>query len=666
MKNKNISRNKSNISITFYLAIALPIVSCIVILVSYNINGLDMVLSTISSLVDYSGFKTDGGWHFKLLLILPLISVAHYIAFSILKKHEIPFEIQLLQGFMVICYVVVLSIFFIGVGYTMAVFVIKAFSYMHFFGNPFDRLNEIFASHAYIKAYEDLSNYLWANIVNFYTVVIILCIAQVILAKTLYARKIEPFFAEYINNRANKNTKNEGLTSSQQEYDSLVDRVKDAKKYLPVKYFKNNQTFIGKDIDTNKPVYIDDGEIFRKELPHFAIVGASGKGKGSFSQTFLSQMILKGYPAIVFDPNDDTHLMKNLNFHANKVGRKFRLINFKDYLVSQIDILQKCSAYEFEELMGNMFPYLEYKDSDGNYYNQYSRDVIQKYYIKELNGAECMHDLHQKVFDKYGEDALKNPNGELPQFVSEFLSLSNRPLVKVRNSISIKESIEAGDVVYISCPRLNKRTELAVLCKAFMMRIVQILQNRDENSKHVFMFIDEFPSFANLLVKESIEQLRKKACTMLVNLTSFESLDGIRSDVDGGSVKTAIITNSIKLIYQQPNVKISRSISDMTGTKIVYKENKIIKRNSAMKEIEEAYETTKIPVEVNVFSPTLIENLPSNVALFLNYGLPKMVHTEVLKYPSDTEYPTLIQAEPYNTNDSETDSEDDNDIMGAL
>ncbi len=43
-----------------------------------------------------------------------------------------------------------------------------------------------------------------------------------------------------------------------------------------------------------------------------------------------------------------------------------------------------------------------------------------------------------------------------------------------------------------------------------------------------------------------------------------------------------------------------------------------------------------------------------------------MVHTEVLKYPSDTEYPTLIQAEPYNANDSEPNPEDDSDIMGAL
>ncbi|GMN88853.1 type IV secretion system DNA-binding domain-containing protein [Francisella sciaenopsi] len=666
MKNQNMSRNRSTIGITFYLAVSLPIISCIVILLSYNIDELDIVLSTISSLVDYSGFKTDGGWYFRLLLLLPVISISHYIGFKMLQNQETTFEIQLLQGLSITLYTIIISIFFIGVGWVLAVYVTRAFSYMHFFGNPIERFNQIISVNPYLSAYDLLSNYIWTNIAIFYIVLLVLIIIQSVLSKTLYAKKIEPFFAGYISHKANKNMKDEGLTSSEQEYNYLMSRVKDTKKYLPTKYFKKDQTFIAKDVDTNKPVYIDDGELFRKELPHFAIIGASGKGKGSFSQTFLCQMVLKGYPVVVFDPNDDTHMMKNLKDNAEKSNRNFHWINFKEYLIPQIDVLQKCSPYEFEELISSVFPYIEYKDSDGNYHNQFSRDAVFNYYVHELDNVECMYDLHQKIFNKYGEDALKSPNGELPQFVNEFLSLSKRLMVKVSKSISIKEAIEVGDVIYISCPRLNKRTELAVLCSMFMMRVVQILQYRDEDSKHVFMFMDEFPSFANLLVKESIEQLRKKACTMLVNMTSFESLVGIRTDVDGQAVMNAIITNSIKLIYQQPNRKISKSISDMTGTKVVYKENKVIKRNSAMKEIEEVTETIKVPVEVNVFSATLIENLPSNVALMLSYGLPRIVQTEVFKYAPDVKFPTVLQAEPYSVNDSETNSEDDNDIMGAL
>ena len=76
--------------------------------------------------------------------------------------------------------------------------------------------------------------------------------------------------------------------------------------------------------------------------------------------------------------------------------------------------------------------------------------------------------------------------------------------------------------------------EITYLCKAFFIRILQIIKNRDpNNSKHVFLFVDEFAEFVNKFVKSAIEQIRKKGCTMLMNMTSFESLEGIDSDVNG-------------------------------------------------------------------------------------------------------------------------------------
>ena len=52
--------------------------------------------------------------------------------------------------------------------------------------------------------------------------------------------------------------------------------------------------------------------------------------------------------------------------------------------------------------------------------------------------------------------------------------------------------------------------------------------------------------------------------------------------------------------------------------------------------------------------------------MFVGQGLPKLVNTEVLKYPSDVKYPTVIQAEPYcDESDSKLEGDHD-DIMGAL
>ncbi|WP_432772698.1 hypothetical protein [Francisella salimarina] len=238
MKKQNISRNRSTLGITFYLTVSLPIISCVVILLSYNIDKLDIVLSTISSLVDYSGFKTDGGWHFRLLLLLPFISIAHYIGFTMLKEHETTFEIQLLKGVLIVFYTLVASLFFGSVGWVISVYLIKAFSYMHFYGNPIERLNEILNTYAYLKAYENLSNYLWANIVNFYIFCFVASLVHLILSKTLYPSKIEILFANYITEKAQRNNSFKSLQGTKEDIIDLEQSLKRLKSIIPIHTLK--------------------------------------------------------------------------------------------------------------------------------------------------------------------------------------------------------------------------------------------------------------------------------------------------------------------------------------------------------------------------------------------------------------------------------------------
>jgi hypothetical protein len=164
-------------------------------------------------------------------------------------------------------------------------------------------------------------------------------------------------------------------------------------------------------------------------------------------------------------------------------------------------------------------------------------------------------------------------------------------------------------------------------------------------------------------MKGTIEKVRKKGCTLLMNMTSFENLDGISKDIKGSAVIDTVKINTIKLIYQQPHEEISAKASNMTGQKIIKVERHQIKRNEALKELEEVSETTQFAQKTNVFSSTLIENLPAKVGILIGVGLPKLVQTEVLKYPADTKYPNLIEATPYQEDKKPIES---NDIMGAL
>jgi hypothetical protein len=561
-------------------------------------------------------------------------------------------------------FITISTILLMGVGWAIAVYFTKAFSFIHLYGSPIDRLLAITSSYPYVKSYNLLADYLWSNIVVFYITVALLSIIQLILSKTIYPAIIAPFFSEYMSDKASYNKKSEGLKSSKDELEELNYRLSKMKTFEPAFYFKDSLTFIAKDIENKKPIYIGDNRIVNKELPHFAIVGASGSGKGVFSQSFLVQMILKDYPVIAFDPNEDEHMMKNLKHNAEKMGKRFHWINFKNYDTPQINILQDCNAYEFKELTNLLFPALKIKNSDGNYYAQFSRRA-RGLYEKEVGGVKCMFDLHKKVFDKYGEDYLKDDNGNLPQFVQEFAEFASIPMFKVEESISIAEAIQNADVIYISCPEMSADDEITYLCKAFFIRILQIIKSRDlENAKHVFLFVDEFAEFVNKSVKSAIEQVRKKGCTMLMNMTSFESLDGIDTDVKGSAVITTVKNNSLKLIYQQPHEELSAKASKMTGEKIIKVERSHIKRNEAMQEIDQVMETVQTSQMTNVFSSTMLANLPAKVGVFVGQGLPRLVQTEILKYPRETQSPTLLEAPAYHE-EKESDN-DDSDIMGAL
>ena len=392
-------------------------------------------------------------------------------------------------------------------------------------------------------------------------------------------------------------------------------------------------------------------------------------------------MLHKGFPVIVFDPNKDDHMIKNLKYHADMLGKQFHWIDFENYNKPQIDLLQGCTEYQFKQLTNMMFPNLKIRESDGNYYAQFSR-LAREVYAQEVSSASCMYDLHQKIFEKYTEDHLKGEDGNIPQFVNEFLAMAKLGIMRVQDSIQIEEIINNGDVLYISCPEMEADDELSVLCRALFMRTLQIIKSRDEgNKKHVFLFVDEFADFVNASVKKAIEQVRKKACTLLMNMTSFESLRGTQKDVDSEAFIDTVKINSIKLIYAQPDSRIAKNVSNMTGEKIVKVEREYLERNEALKELQHAGETYQTPEKVPVYSSTIIENLPPNVGVLLGLGLPKLIQTDTLRYPSEVHKPNLINAREFQlkndnvlgleskgdkTSQQQNQSNDQNDLMEVL
>ena len=213
-------------------------------------------------------------------------------------------------------------------------------------------------------------------------------------------------------------------------------------------------------------------------------------------------------------------------------GVNMHIIDFTNYDIPQFDLLQKCTRYEFDTLTSYMFPFLENRGSDGNYYAQFSRRV-RKLFSKEAANATCMQNLIDIVYEKYGENALYGDDGSMPQFVTEFTEIAELPICRTANGINLSEAIENGDMIYVVCPDFSNEDYLVGLCKALFNRILQIIKARDEGTgRRVLWFIDEFAEFVNKPMKMAIEQIRKKGCNFIFNMTSFDSLIGINKDVN--------------------------------------------------------------------------------------------------------------------------------------
>ena len=482
------------------------------------------------------------------------------------------------------------------------------------------------------------------------------------LKRFIYKIKISSPLNDLLIRMNQKNTQIDTPSDIRDDIQRINKIVKKLKKssYSPAQHFRLKDTlfkkqalFLCKEVETKKPIYLPIEKIKNRSMPHFSVTGASGYGKGVFSQVFLAQTILMGYGAIIFDPNDDQHMLKNLRYYAEMKGVKFHYINFKEYTTPQFDLLQNCNEYTFNLLTNGMFPFLEMRQGDSNFYAKDSRKV-REIFSSEAKHASCMYDLLKRVVEKYPEKELLDDAGNVPQFITEFEQIAELPICRVKESFSISDAIENGDVIYIDCPDLSNEDYLTLLCKSLFNRILHIIKSRDEsNSKHVFWYVDEFAEFVSKPVKSAIEQVRKKGCTFLFNMTSYDSLIGAKADIDTKSFATSVRINSYKLTYCQPDSEVAKSMSGLTGEKIVHKSSMSGQVDETNATVFDDNDRRLMSDKENLISAGIISNLPEKVGVLMITGtsLSTLVYTGILTYPDSIQRPEVKAMKEYPMSD---------------
>lgn len=571
----------------------------------------------------------------QMILIMMVLSIIYmplrYIGFDMLKDHDLTLKrVGLTKSLAATGCIAIVIIYLLTLGF-VAVFVLRS-------GLAVMVDAGIFNLAGWVSL---VSNPLFSRyILAFMTVALLLEYTYRAFKRLLFAETLEPKYAAIVEEERKARLPDDREKSSEEDYNDIVDKTKDLGKFEPQTYFEDDAIFLAMDIDNKMPVTVEMKLIRDRKLRHFAILGASGSGKGVFSQVFLIQMLMKHIASVVFDPNNDEHLMKNLYHWTRILGRNFHYIDFRKHNIPQVDLLQGADRDDFIELTNGMFAYLQYGEGGADYYASFSRQA-RDIYEEFVESSSCLLDLHTKAENSGNLSQTVDKDDNLPTFYRELGDIASLPIICTNDGVDIKKAIDNGDVVYISCTNMAVKDKRSVACKSLFMRILQIIKKRDEKeAKHVCVFIDEFAEFTNALVKSMLEQVRKKGCTMLMNMTA-QSIDDKNKDIKAEAFLDSMDVNTYKLIYETPSAKLAEKVSKMTGKKKITVNSNRSSTNEAMQTIADNDETHGHERMVPTYSSTTIENLPEQVGICLGFGMPKLVQTAVLKYPEDTPKPEI-------------------------
>ena len=655
-----MDRDKHDKRMWILLTILVYIVS--VIYLGYNFTDKYISHFMNSQIILYESrvwLQLDNAYSYIILVscFIVILCTKFILKEAIPPKIKLPLKYSFIYSISFIIYYVCIVTLFVIFSY----FIMDIIAYIRvtrIINYQNDTSSFVYLTKGFLRHVYSNSGNVVLDIKHIFISFIIAVVINVLAKRFIYTKYISAPLNHTLTRINQKNTmldKPSDIRDDLDEIKSVVSKIKNS-NYSPKDYFRIKEKgnhkqaiFLCKSVKKDKAIYIPIEKVLDRSMPHFAVTGASGYGKGVFSQVFLTQTILMGFATIVFDPNEDQHMLKNLKYHADKRGVKFHYIDFKDYTKPQFDLLQNCDEYSFDLLTDNMFPFLEMRSADSNFYAMDSRK-IRELFSKEAKYSCCMADLVNRVKLKYPEADLIDSQGNTPQFITEFEQISEVPICRVTESINFAKAIENGDVIYINCPDFAYDNYRTLLCKSLFNRLLNIIKSREEkDSKHVFFFIDELAEFVNKNLKSAIEQVRKKGCTFLFNMTSYDSLLGARTDIDTKSFVTSVRINSYKLTYCQPDASVARDISSLTGEKVIHNSSMNAKVDVNNSTVFNDNDRRLISDKENLISSGAISNLPPKVGVLMKTGesIPELVYTGILTYPDSVQKPKVNPAELY-------------------
>lgn len=315
--------------------------------------------------------------------------------------------------------------------------------------------------------------------------------------------------------------------------------------------------FMGLDGE-GKPIYLPRQYVCKN---HIEILGESGTGKSSIAGVLLSQLAAGGEAVVVFDPKGDRNLPGALARAGERYGHPFHILDLRPRAdFPQINPFAGCRPDQVEELLQVALELGKSGDAAVDFYRGKDREACGFIAAALADGRTDMLEILQKA----GQDERVTEQENLWR---ELRQIGRVRALHTDAGLDLQEVLARPGVLYI----IGSTTRLEVVAaqKLILQRILQILDERNDQDMPVALFLDELKYLLSPAALRAAGTVRDRNCHLIFAHQSLGDLDDCPG-LSPKAVRGAIWGNTgIKICYRMMDAPTAQELSRIAGNSVV-------------------------------------------------------------------------------------------------
>lgn len=328
---------------------------------------------------------------------------------------------------------------------------------------------------------------------------------------------------------------------------------------------RGDKIFMGLD-GKRAPLYLPRQVIDKN---HLEILGESGTGKSSIAGVMLSQLAAAGEAMVVFDPKADRNLPGALARAGGLHGYPFYIIDLRPQAdFPQINPFAGCRADQVEELLQVALELGKTGDGGVDFYRGKDREATT--FI-----SEALADSKTDMLEILRCAAQDERVTEQENLWRELRQIGRVKALHTSGGLDLADVLSRPGVLYV----IGSTTRLEVVAaqKLILQRVLQILDERRDQSLPVALFLDELKYLLSPAALRAAGTIRDRNAHLIFAHQSLGDLDDCPG-LSPKAVRGAIWGNcGIKIAYRMMDAQTSGELSRIAGQSVV--ESQTVSKN---------------------------------------------------------------------------------------